>query len=90
MAEQTAEKPDLKHLVLICSAVNAIDYSALETLEQLTSSLQSAGISLHLAEVKGPVMDRLKRHNLEAWLSPGQVFLSTEQAVEELGDAIRP
>lgn len=90
VAEQAAEKPDLNHLVLICSAVNAIDYSALEALEQLASSLRSAGIRLHLAEVKGPVMDRLKRHNLDAWLAPGQVFLSTEQAVEALGDAARP
>lgn len=90
VAEQAAEKPDLKHLVLICSAVNSIDYSALEALEQLASSLRSAGIRLHLAEVKGPVMDRLTRHNLEQWLEPGRVFLSTEQAVEALGDATRP
>lgn len=84
VAEQAMERPDLKHLIIICSAVNTIDYSAFESLEQLTDSLRSAGITLHLAEVKGPVMDRLQHHGIDNWLSPGRVFLSTEQAVDQL------
>ncbi len=84
VAEQAMEKPELKDLVIICSAVNSIDYSALETLEQLADSLRSAGIRLHLAEVKGPVMDRLRQQGVQHWLAPGQIFLSTQQAVEQL------
>src|SRR5690606_1256596 len=60
VAQQVAEQPDIKHLVLVCSAVNTIDYSAIEALEQLAHSLRSAGITLHLSDVKGPVMDRLE------------------------------
>jgi SulP family sulfate permease len=84
VAEAATEKPELAHLVLICSAVNAVDYSALEALEQLSLSLREAGIVLHLAEVKGPVMDRLQQTDFLKHIRPGQVFLSTEDAVEAL------
>jgi SulP family sulfate permease len=90
VADHAAAEPELKHLVLICSAVNSIDYSALEALEQLAANLRHAGITLHLAEVKGPVMDRLGGHELQQWLAPGRVFLSTEEAVEQLCGASRP
>ncbi|EEA94536.1 MULTISPECIES: SulP family inorganic anion transporter [unclassified Pseudovibrio] len=73
----------LKHVVLQCSAVNEVDFSALESLEAINHRLQDAGIQLHLSEVKGPVMDRLQRSHFLDELS-GRVFLSQYQAQEEL------
>ena len=35
------------------------DASALESLEAIDRRLRDAGVTLHLSEVKGPVMDRL-------------------------------
>lgn len=84
VADALSEQPQARHLVLICSAVNNIDHSALESLENLALSLREAGVTLHLAEVKGPVMDRLRRSELPRLLRPGRVFLSTEEAVREL------
>ncbi len=84
VARAASEKQDLTHLVIICSAVNSIDHSALESLEQLASSLGEAGIQMHLAEVKGPVMDRLKQTDFLDHLNPGRVFLSVESAVQTL------
>jgi SulP family sulfate permease len=78
------EQPDLKHLVLICSAVNRIDHSALESLEKMTMDLKEAGISLHLAEVKGPVMDHLRQSDFLYHMQPGKIFLSTNDAVKAL------
>lgn len=78
------DQPDVKHVVFICSAINAIDGSALESLEQLISDLKSAGVTFHLAEVKGPVMDRLERTDFLDHLKPGKVFLSTHDAFKEL------
>ncbi|WBQ11761.1 sulfate permease [Hyphomonadaceae bacterium BL14] len=78
-----AENPDARHIILMCPAVNFIDMSALESLEAINTRLASTDIKLHLSEVKGPVMDRLKRsHFLEA-LS-GQVFLSQYEAFAAL------
>lgn len=79
------EKTEVKHVVLVCSAVNFIDASALTSLEDLIVELRAAGITLHLAEVKGPVMDRLKRSDLLEKLGEGRVFLSTHEAMVALG-----
>lgn len=72
-------QPQLKDLVLVCPAVNLIDASALESLETINERMTDAGVRLHLSEVKGPVMDRLKNTQLISRLG-GQVFLSTFEA----------
>ncbi|MGR3759438.1 SulP family inorganic anion transporter [Roseobacteraceae bacterium NS-SX3] len=73
----------LKHVVLMCSAVNEIDLSALESLEAINRRLADMGVELHFSEVKGPVMDRLQRSHFLDELS-GQVFLSQHEAVRVL------
>lgn len=78
-----ASRPGLEHVVLQCSAINDIDASALESLEAIDSRLRGAGLRLHLSEVKGPVMDRLKATEFLHGLS-GQVFLSHYQAIQAL------
>ncbi|MGZ8291574.1 MAG: SulP family inorganic anion transporter [Telluria sp.] len=78
-----AARPQLKHVVLQCSAINHIDASALESLEAIAHRLQAAQIILHLSEVKGPVMDRLQKTHFLRDLS-GQVFLTHYQAVAAL------
>lgn len=80
LLEMVADRPELRDVVLICSAVNLIDASALESLEALSARLGDAGVALHLAEVKGPVMDRLERSDFLRHLG-GRVFLSTHEAV---------
>jgi len=67
----------------MCSAVNAIDASALESLEEINRRLAEAGIGFHLSEVKGPVMDRLKRTAFLQHLN-GSVFLSQHEAAHSL------
>jgi SulP family sulfate permease len=81
--EAVASRPELEHLVLQCSAVNDIDASALEGLQTIDLRLRDAGMLFHLSEVKGPVMDRLKRSDFLQQLS-GQVFLTHFQAVAQL------
>jgi SulP family sulfate permease len=83
----TADRPALRHVVLQCSAINDIDASALESLEAIDKRLADAGVTLHLSEVKGPVMDRLSKtefmHDLR-----GQVFLTQYQAWVALSSGI--
>ncbi|AWI82508.1 sodium-independent anion transporter [Alloyangia pacifica] len=76
---RVAECQNLRHVVLMFPAVNEVDMSALETLEEINRRLSEQGITLHLTEVKGPVMDRLKRSHFLHELS-GQVFLSQYEA----------
>jgi SulP family sulfate permease len=67
----------------MCPAVNAIDASALESLEAIAHRLGSAGIGFHLSEVKGPVMDALKRSDFMDHFK-GHIFLSQFEAVRTL------
>ncbi|MBS1301193.1 sulfate permease [Loktanella sp. SALINAS62] len=66
---------EIKHVILMFSAVNEVDYSALESLEAINHRLHDMGIGLHLSEVKGPVIDRLKTSHFLDHLN-GRVFLS--------------
>ena len=83
--EQVAERPALRHVILMCSAVNAIDASGLESLEAINHRLADGGVKLHLSEVKGPVMDGLKRTHFVEELS-GRVFLSQDSAFADLAN----
>ncbi|WP_187972295.1 SulP family inorganic anion transporter [Aquibium microcysteis] len=78
-----ATRPDIRHVVLACPAVNLIDMSALESLEAIDRRLTDMGVKLHLSEVKGPVMDALRRTDFLEHLS-GKVFLSHHMAMCEL------
>ncbi|GLO70033.1 sodium-independent anion transporter [Phaeobacter inhibens] len=80
---RVADDPQIDHVVLQCSAINDIDLSALESLEEIMHRLSEMGVMLHLSEVKGPVMDRLRRGALLDHLT-GKVFLSQHDAVEAL------
>ena len=83
--DELAAHPGTRDLVLVLSAVNEVDTAALFALTELNANLAARGIVLHLAEVKGPVMDRLKQSDLLARLN-GQVFLSTAMAWDALSN----
>jgi len=82
--EALATRPQVTDLVLVGSAINHIDSSGLAMLETLLPGLHEAGVRTHLAEFKGPVLDRLTGSGVLATLTLGRVFLSTEQAVTAL------
>jgi sulfate permease, SulP family len=78
-----ANRPKIKHVVLMCSAVNHIDASAVESLETINRNLHDSGVIFHLSEVKGPVKDRLERSHFLKELT-GSVFLTQFEAIKEL------
>jgi len=80
--QQVADHPGITDIVLMCSAVNTIDMSALESLEAIAHRLHDIGIALHLSEVKGPVMDKLERTDFIAHLAG--VHLSQHQAMQAI------
>jgi sulfate permease, SulP family len=80
---ELASQPDVKNIMLVCTAVNDIDLSALESLESINTRLKDAGITFYLSEVKGPVMDKLEGSGFLPHLT-GKVFLSQHLGVEEL------
>lgn len=86
LALELEKAPTTHDVVLIMSAVNRVDTTAMEVLTDLNRELFSRGIRLHLAEVKGPVQDRLSNSPLWSALS-GQVFLAVNDAFEAFSKA---
>ena len=84
LMEHVEAREHIEHVVLVLSAVSYIDSSALEVLEHLADDLHAAGITLHLAEVKGPVMDRLDRSTLRQSLGQRRIHLTTHAAMQAL------
>jgi SulP family sulfate permease len=77
--QSLAERPDVRRLVLVMSAVNRVDATALTMLERLDTTLAAHGVGLSLAEVKGPVLAVLERGGLAARFA-GRLYLSTQEA----------
>ena len=72
----------IRRVLLVCSAVNQIDATALGVLTEMEQSLDKRGIMLELAEVKGPVMDRLQHTVLGRRLQE-RVFQSAHDAFKQ-------
>jgi SulP family sulfate permease len=81
--EKIAANTSVRHLVLMFSAVNEVDSSALESLEAINQMLKDSNVILHMSEVKGPVMDRLRRSHFIHDLT-GDVFLTQYDAMAKL------
>lgn len=77
-----------RHLVLVMTAINLIDTTGLYALAELNQSLAARGIKLHLAEVKGPLMDKLKHSDLLLKPLSGQVFISAVSAFDQLSQEL--
>lgn len=82
--QEVAARPAVEQVLLVASAINFVDGSALEALAQLVERLQQMGVGFALAEVKGPVMDRLKRAGFVEKVGAERFFLSTHQAMQVL------
>jgi SulP family sulfate permease len=83
LTAELAKDVRVQDLVVIMSAVNRVDTTAMEVLTDLNRDLSARAIRLHLAEVKGPVQDRLMKSPLWEALT-GQVYLSVNSAFEAL------
>ncbi|OTG88800.1 SulP family inorganic anion transporter [Acinetobacter sp. ANC 3813] len=79
--------PQLKHVIINCSSISSIDYSALEMLEEINNELKKLNINLHFSEVKGPVMDRLQQSRMLSHLS-GQIYLTHYKAIQSLAPQV--
>lgn len=83
LLDKIADNTELDNILLICTAINFIDASGLEVLESLNEKLHEAGVTLNLAEVKGPVMDTLNKTDFYQNMH-GEIFFTTDLAMKAL------
>jgi sulfate permease, SulP family len=70
-------------LVLDCSGINDIDATGADTLSEIITEIDESPVALHLADVKGPVRDVLRRAGLWDRLE-GRIHATPHQAVQTI------
>ena len=83
VAQIVAENSALTDLIMMCTAVNRIDASALSSLETINNRLKASDIKLHFSDMQSRVRERLFRSSFLDRLT-GQIFLSQHEAMESL------
>jgi SulP family sulfate permease len=76
-------------LVLDCSGINDIDATGVAALSEIMSELDSSPVVLHLADVKGPVRDVLRRAGLWDELA-GRIHATPHAAVQTVQGLVQP
>jgi sulfate permease, SulP family len=79
-----ASDPLPSAVILDAGAMDRLDITSAEMLEQLVSTLHSANIDFALADVRLPVIEMARRTGLLETLGEDRVFASIEQAVRSL------
>ncbi len=77
--------PNMQHFVLICTAINSIDASGLVMLESLQHSLDEAGVTFHLAALKGPIKDRMIKVGFTDEFGIEHIHKTTHEAMVAIG-----
>lgn len=79
-------KQKLRYIILDCISINKLDASGLETLTNLCSRLEDAGIELWFTRVRQPVLSVLKRGKLYDRLGEHHFYKTNESAIAKLAD----
>lgn len=79
--DELQKRVEVRHVLLVLSSVSQIDATALDMLTELNAYLHSRQIDLNFAEIKGPVLERLRYSNLLKQLT-GAIFPSTHRAFQ--------
>lgn len=58
------DRPEVRHLILDCIAVNGVDSSGMHMIKDLIHYLKENNIRLHLVDVKGPIRDIMQRNGI--------------------------
>ena len=72
----------VRQVVVTAAPVTSVDVTAADALAELDDKLAAAGISLHFAELKDPVKDKLRRFGLYQRFGDGGFFPTVDAAVD--------
>ncbi|HEV3364963.1 MAG TPA: sodium-independent anion transporter, partial [Acidimicrobiia bacterium] len=78
---ESAHPHRLRVMILDCSSVTDLDSSADAVLAEVADDYAARGVEFYLADVKGIVLDVMRRSGLYARLGPTRFFFSTHEAV---------
>jgi SulP family sulfate permease len=76
--------PTPRFVVLDAGANDALDITSAEMLDQLATTLSSAGVTLVFADIRLPVIEMARRTGLLEDVGPDRVFHTIDEAVHAL------
>jgi MFS superfamily sulfate permease-like transporter len=89
-----AAAPKPRRIVVAAEPMTDVDTTACDMLEDLAGDLDAVGISLHFAELKDPVREKVDRFGLNHVLPPDRFHPTVNDAVRdyrrETGEDFRP
>ena len=85
----TKAGPGVRTVILAAEPITDVDTTAVDELIELDDFLDSLGIQLLIAEMKGPVKDQLRRYGLSARFDDSHFYPTVGAAVDELTDTLR-
>ncbi len=81
--------PEVHTAILAAEPITAVDTTAVDELVQLDDFLASKGVTLLIAEMKGPVKDQCRRYGLNERFGPDRFYPTVGAAVDELTGQLR-
>ena len=78
------KRKEIKHVVFEASAISSLDSSSVHMIKDLDLWLKEHGVEMYLANVKGPIRDRLKKNDIMNQENKEYFFLSTRDAVKAI------
>lgn len=87
--EGGAGRPGIRTVILAAEPITDIDATAIDELLELDEFLAARGITLVLAEMKGPVKDQLARWGLGSRFPPERFKPTVGAAVDEITGVLR-
>ncbi|MEO5764349.1 MAG: SulP family inorganic anion transporter [Casimicrobiaceae bacterium] len=79
-----ADRPGVRHLLLVCSGMNFVDAAGADMLAQEAIAMREAGVALHLCNLKPPVRDVLEASGAMAALGAAQVHFWKADALRTI------
>jgi len=79
-----AQRPGLRHVLVVGSAINFVDASGADLLAQEALELRARGITLYLCRLKPQVRDVLRRGGQLKAIGPENVFETKDEAIRAI------
>jgi high affinity sulfate transporter 1 len=84
-----AQRDDVHTVILAAEPITDIDATAIDELVELDDFLASRGVRLVIAEMKGPVRDRLRQYRLDGRFGPERFMPTVGAAVDAITGTFR-
>ena len=88
LLKRAQRRQGTRHLLIVCSSVNAIDATGIQMLLRLNANLTRAGITLNMCDVKGGIKLQLDVLGVTGQLS-GQIFFNADRAMKQFAEKLR-